>query len=141
MSPFEAYLFLFFDELLATLIIVPHNPFVFSSLMTFSSPTLLYPMLSAFAMVSAQLLNYMAGFLLTKVPINTTKTPENTLQNLSFFVNKYGAIIALLSCFKPLGAIILVIFGLLKIKLKKIILSVAISSFSYYLYQYLFFSP
>ena len=135
MSLFESYLFLLFDSIMATLLLVSNTGMVYDAMTIFGGYNYFY--MVAIAIVGSVIgasLNYLLGRILRSVKKNIKYYADSDkLIALSQYANSRLILLSLFSFLTLFGVIITTAAGFLNVSFKRFILLVTIGRAAYYL--------
>ena len=138
MSIVEAYLFLFFDSIMSTLIFVPNTEMVYKAMHIFQSYNKYYMMIIAsFGAVIGGSINYVFGRVLhsLKQKINTYED-SGKFRHLSQYVQNKLFWLLVFAVFPIIGVFLTTVSGFFRIRYYKLVLVILLSRILYYIVLY-----
>lgn len=136
MSLFEAYLFLFFDSIMASMILVPNSVMVFKLMQVFGGYNhALMIIISVIGSGIGSSINYLLGKVLhsVKQKVDHYKDSEKFIA-LAGYANKRLFVLCIFSFLTLFGVVITTAAGLLSISYKRFVLLVLAGQAVYYIF-------
>ena len=136
MSEFEAYCFLFFDSIMASLAVVPNTEMVFHAMKIFGG---YQEMIITAIAIAGNLIGSSCNYLLGRVMNHVKKTTSNSKDSKKFIAlkamaNKKLFAFAIFSFIPLFGTAITLAAGFLKISYSRFLLAVLVGRVFYYLF-------
>ena len=135
MSLEESYLFLFFDSVMASLVLLPNTPMVFDAMRVFGgfSASIILSLAVAGNAVGSSL-NYALGRIMNHVKKNVDKSEgSKKFISLKNFANKKLFALAFFSFIPLIGVVITLVSGFLRVSYLRFIAFVVLGRVFYYL--------
>lgn len=136
MSLEESYFFLFFDSVMASLVLLPNTPMVFNAMKVFGGfdSSVVFSLAVAGNIVGSSL-NYVLGRTMNYVKKNVEKSDgSKKFVALKSFANKKLFVLAFFSFVPLIGVVITLVAGFLRISYLRFILFVVLGRVLYYLF-------
>ena len=132
----EAYLYLFTDSIMSSLVVIPNNALVYDLLRYFGGYNSLYMMaLAILGGIIGSMLNFGLGYLFRSFKVSTPhqRNSASLLQIEKYFIS-YGKYLLIFSYLPFFGGLLTTFAGLTMINFRFFIILVTISKCGYYIF-------